>query len=62
MKRLSKSYQTDGFNINTDTELKAIQAKYPECSKDKLVDFEKSGMSGFGEVGYKFNVSEFPYF
>lgn len=55
MKRLSKSYQTDGFNINTDTELKAIQAKYPECSKDKLVNFEKNGMSGFGEVGYKFN-------
>ena len=55
MKRLSKSYQTDGFNIDTDTELKAIQAKYPECSKDKLVNFEKSGMSGFGEVGYKFN-------
>lgn len=55
MKRLSKSYQTDGFNISTKDELNAIKEKYPDCDEEKLVDFEKSGMSGFGEVGYKFN-------
>jgi len=55
MKRLSKSYQTEGFNIDTEAELEAIKRKYPDCDKDKLVDFEKHGMSGFGEVGYNLN-------
>lgn len=42
MKRLSKSYQTDGFNISTKDELNAIKEKYPDCDEEKLVDFEKA--------------------